>query len=759
MNKIYKFDRSQSADILVVGEKAFWLHQLWQQDIPIIEGLVIVANVYRELLTDFPDFSLPVNVDNYKTLRSTARQNRQVAREANLDLDLFLDIYHAAIEFNSSALILRPSFVLMENLTTPHFYESPVCWCQPESIAEGIKQIYANLFSANSLFYWQRQGISIDKVALAILIQPIQKAIASGIVKVDGDLIEIQSTFGLGHSIIAGEVIPDRYFLDRKERKLQDQELGKKNTTYYPNKPQFNSYLSQKLDLKCLEKSSLDDRQQAEFSLDVLQLNRLIELIETIERSSIVNYRNYTFAWTLTTEKTEADESNFYLTEFSLSPVKPKSNPIVSSINIEKTTNLTGLAASSGKVRARAYIIADFSEELLDIPANRILVVPTLSTPSLSLLKQAAGIIAETGGMTSHIAIVARELGIPAVLGVINATKILKHEEMLSLDGDNGEISLLNTTENDSYPPTTLIPPNTIKIFTPNYPIATQLLVNLSQPQSLTNHAIAWVDGVGLLRSELMLLDLFSTKPIREWVGDNEKIIFVEYLSDLICRFAKAFIPRPLFYRSLDWCFPGMGVNPFLGRRGTYNYLVDPSLFDLELEALVSCIAKGYNNINLILPFVRSLEEFNFCRRRIEQIGLTDRNTFQLWIMAEVPSVIFQLEEYVKAGVQGIAIGSNDLTQLLLGIDRDSSEISKHFNVLHPAMLKALEQLITTAKQLGIPATFITSTAVEHPQLIDLLISWGITGISVELETAEKVHRTIARAEQKIILKKAQDSS
>jgi pyruvate, water dikinase len=752
MNKIYKFDRSQSADILVVGEKAFWLHQFWQQNIPIIPGLVIIADVYRELLTDFPEFSLPVNVDNYKTLRSTARQNRQVTREAHLDLDLFLDIYNAAIEFNSPTLILRPSFVLLENLTTPHFYESQVCWCQPESIEKGIKQIYADLFSANSLFYWQRQGISIDKVGLAILIQPLSTAIASGIVKVDGESIEIQSTFGLGNSIIAGEVIPDRYLLDRNNRKLLDRELGKKITAYYPHKPPVNPSLNQ----QCLEKSCLDDRQQAEFSLDTLQLRHLIQLINSIEKSSIVGDRDYTFAWTLTTGEMETDESNFYLTEFSLNPAKPKLDSIVPSIKIEPTTKLTGLAASSGKVRARAYIIANFSEESFDIPVNRILVVPNLSTPSLSLLKQAAGIIAETGGMTSHIAIVAREIGIPAVLGVINATKILKHEEMLSLDGDNGEIRLLKTTENENTSPTIPTPPNTIKTFIPTHPIATQLLVNLSQPQSLTNPTIAWVDGVGVLRSELMLLDLFSTKPMREWVGDSEKIIFVEYLSDLICRFAKAFTPRPLFYRSLDWCFPGMGVNPFLGRRGTYNYLIDPSLFDLELEALVSAISRGYHNINLILPFVRSLEEFNFCRRRIEQIGLSDRNSFQLWMMAEVPSVIFQLEEYVKAGVQGIAIGSNDLTQLLLGIDRDSSEIGKHFNILHPAMLKALEQLITTANRLGIPATFLTSTAAEHPQLIDLLIGWGITGISVELETAEKVYRAIARAEQKIILRKAQ---
>jgi pyruvate, water dikinase len=758
MEKIYKFDRSQSADILAVGEKAFWLQKLWQQNIPTISGFVLTSSIYRELLTDFPEFYHPVNIDNYKILQSTARQSRQVTFDAHLDADLFAEIYREAIEFHFPILILRPSFVPLENLTTPHFYDSQICWCQQKSIESGIKQIYADLFSAKSLFYWQRQGISIDRVGLAILIQPLQTAIVSGTVKVERNTIELQATFGWGHSIMAGEVIPDRYLLARNSNQLQEKILGKKITAYYPNKSAKQS----KTNDRCLQKISLDDRQQTEFALNSQQYDRLIEQIESIEKLDLIGDRNYTFAWTLATED-ETTASNFYLTEFFLEDdrVKQKydrpSVIIQPDINADIANNLTGLAVSSGKVRSKAHIIAIIPEESCDIPKNCILVVPNLSTPSLPLLKQAVGVIAETGGMTSHIAIVARELGIPAVLGVTDATKILPQGEMLSLDGDNGEIRILNATEteNDNTPLNSPTPPINTKPFATNYPIATQLYVNLSQPQSSLHPTIAWVDGLGVLRSELMLLDLFSTKPVREWVNESEKNVFIEYLRDSICHFAKTFMPRPIFYRSLDWCFPGMGINPFLGRRGTYNYLIDPALFDLELQALIKAIDRGYHNINLILPFVRSIEEFNFCRRRIEQIGLRDRQSFQLWIMAEVPSVIFQLEEYVKAGVQGIAIGSNDLTQLLLGIDRESSDIGKHFNILHPAMLKALEQLITTANNLNIPATFLASNATEDPHLITLLIEWGINAISVELDAAERTYRTIARAEQKIILNRA----
>ena len=166
----------------------------------------------------------------------------------------------------------------------------------------------------------------------------------------------------------------------------------------------------------------------------------------------------------------------------------------------------------------------------------------------------------------------------------------------------------------------------------------------------------------------------------------------------------------------------------------------------------------GYTNIHLLLPFVRTVEEFTFCRRRVEQAGLTNVAQFQLWIMAEVPSILFLLPEFVKAGVQGISIGTNDLTQLLLGVDRDEGELAAAFDERHPVVMQAIAQIIEMARSAQIPCSICGQASVRYPELIDSLVRWGITSISVEPEAVEQTYTAIARAEQRLLLEAARNS-
>jgi pyruvate,water dikinase len=156
-----------------------------------------------------------------------------------------------------------------------------------------------------------------------------------------------------------------------------------------------------------------------------------------------------------------------------------------------------------------------------------------------------------------------------------------------------------------------------------------------------------------------------------------------------------------------------------------------------------------------MLPFVRTVEEFTFCRRRVEQTGLTDNPHFQLWIMAEVPSVLFLLPDYVKAGVQGISIGTNDLTQLLLAVDRDRGDLGAGLDGRHPVVKGALKQLIEMAKTAGIPCSICGQAPAQYPELIELLVAWGITSISVDVNDVTLTHSAIARAEQRLLLEAA----
>jgi pyruvate, water dikinase len=268
---------------------------------------------------------------------------------------------------------------------------------------------------------------------------------------------------------------------------------------------------------------------------------------------------------------------------------------------------------------------------------------------------------------------------------------------------------------------------------------------------------------VGLLRSELMAVEILAGEHPHTWLAQGRLEQLLKLWVEQILKFARAFAPQPVFYRSLDLRSHEQPPHhleehsqlPMLGLRGTFSYLQNPDLFDLELAAIATVQQSGYSNLRLLLPFVRTVEEFVFCRNRVWQAGLNRVSGFQLWIMAEVPSVLFLLPEYVKAGVQGISIGTNDLTQLLLGVDRDQGQLAAAFDELHPAVMSAIARLIRMSREAGIPCSLCGQAPALYPEMIDQLVEWGISSISVEPEAVERTIRAIARAEQRLILEAA----
>jgi pyruvate,water dikinase len=347
--------------------------------------------------------------------------------------------------------------------------------------------------------------------------------------------------------------------------------------------------------------------------------------------------------------------------------------------------------------------------------------------------------------MTSHGAILARELGIPAVVGVTGVTRVLKSGEMIQLDGTKGMVSKAEKAiEVRQALPMTPIDPD---------PVGTRLMVNISQVTSIDRALSLPVDGIGLLRSEWMIGDLLSTRSLAEWLDSEYKSQFVEELARLLSAFATAFAPRPVFYRSFDGGIGRDGSD----RRGTLGYTLEPTLFDLELEALRRVQMTTVGNIHLILPFVRGVGEFNWCRDRAIAAGLMQVPSFQLWMMVEVPSVLLQLPEYVRTGVQGIAIGTNDLTRLLLGIDRERPPIASGLDGRHPALGLALRQILRTARELQIPCSVCGMAIVENPALIDDLVRWGVTTLSVDPEAVLSTREAIVRAEKRLLLETARE--
>nr|WP_255513446.1 putative PEP-binding protein [Tychonema sp. LEGE 07203] len=278
-------------------------------------------------------------------------------------------------------------------------------------------------------------------------------------------------------------------------------------------------------------------------------------------------------------------------------------------------------------------------------------------------------------------------------------------------------------------------------------PTATRLLVNVSQTSSIERLKNLPIDGIGLLRSELMALEALDCQNPKVLLQNGRQSEFVSRMADCLSLFAAAVSPRPIFYRSLDLRESG-AIDSF-------SCTFEPELFDWEVCVLQKVCEWGHTNVNLILPFVRSVDEFVYCRERVEKNWKNRPAQFQIWMMAEVPSVLFLLPDYVKAGVQGISIGTNDLTQFLLGIHRNSEQLAGGFSGRDRAVMKAIEQLIQQAKAAGIPCSICGDATALYPEIVESLVRWGISSISVNVDAAEQTCWAIARAEKRLLLEAA----
>ena len=814
MNKLYWLNEIKPSHRNQVGDKAVNLSQIVQHGYPAIPGFVVSADILHEylenklenktasqtLVAELADSSLHLDVDNWRQLQQVALRLRQEIMSSSLPSGLHAQIYEAVKTWESPSTVFRPSVALpnarnnTENISG--LYECVFCLREEEEITLALKRVWSQLFSAKSLLYWQKTGVDLRSINLAVLVQPINNVIASGSLQANPSRWEIQATWGLGVAINWGEVQPDVYYLEPKTGALSEQHLGNKILAYRCENAAINESLQQgqtsvltleKTEKTCLQVSLVEEVQQQQYVLSEHNLQQISELAHQLVFKL---GKDYLVNWTFIQE---ANSPKLYLTKVS-KPVSILSNTLSNNFSVK------GIGVATGQVSANAVVIRSEHRIIEQLPKGSILVASQITPDWLPVLQQVSGIVTEKGGLTSHAAIIARELGIPAVVGIKNITALIKNGDRLLIDGDSGEVnrltlnggkehindvigedkeekhsssesSVMDVSSQDaaSINPATWVSSSPPSIPQPstNLPMtSTRLMVNLSQPMMIDKALCSPVDGVGLLRSELMVLSILNRENPYTWIRNGRHEQLLDLWTKRILEFVRTFSPKPVYYRSLDWRtheLPSLhhhGVEEakpetVLGQRGTFSYTVNSEVFDMELTALKSVQQSGYHNIRLILPFVRTVEEFSFCRRKVEQAGLTDIKEFELWIMAEVPSVLFLLPEYVKAGVQGISIGTNDLTQLLLGVDRDQAILGKRFDERHPVVMGAVSRLIDMAQEAGIPCSICGQAPALYPEIIEKLVQWGITSISVEPEALERTYQAIYRAEQGLLLQAA----
>lgn len=290
----------------------------------------------------------------------------------------------------------------------------------------------------------------------------------------------------------------------------------------------------------------------------------------------------------------------------------------------------------------------------------------------------------------------------------------------------------------------------------------TKIFLNLGFPELAAKYAALPCAGVGLMRAEFLALSI-GTHP-RKLLAEGGEEQFVDFFAEKIEQVARAFFPRPVIYRSLDLKtneyanlaggsdFEEKEENPMLGHRGCARYLADPDSFRLELRALRLARGRGLPNIKLMLPFVRFPEELAQCREWVNAAGLLEEPDFELWMMAEVPSTVLLIDEFLPY-VQGVSVGSNDLTQLILGLDRDNCRFSGKFDERNPAVLAAMERIARAARARNLPVSICGNAPSLYPELIEPLLRFGFTSISVAAEAFERTVAAVQKAEQKISAK------
>ena len=422
----------------------------------------------------------------------------------------------------------------------------------------------------------------------------------------------------------------------------------------------------------------------------------------------------------------------------------------------QKDVLLQGAPASPVIGTGKVVIVRNV-KELSKVQNGDVLVTEMTNPDFVPAMRRASAIVTDRGGRTSHAAIVSRELGIACVVGTLKATKILKEGMVVTVDGAKGIVykgQKLKQSQDKSTNPD--------KSNNKITKTATHLYVNLAEPDLASKIAAKNVDGVGLLRAEFILAQI-GTHP-KKFIAEKKEDEFIHELSKNLNTFCRAFGKRPVIYRATDLksneyknlkggeLYEPVESNPMLGYRGAFRYIKDPDVFKLELAA-INKTRKEHKNLHLMIPFVRSPKELQTVREIVESQGLFKDPTFKFYMMVEIPTNVLALEEFIKVGIDGVSIGSNDLTMLILGTDRDNEEVAGEFSELDPSVLWALKKTIQTASAHKIASSICGQGPSVYPQLTQMLVAWGITSISVNPDVIDATRKNIYEAEKKLLNK------
>lgn len=785
MNKksLVWFDEVGKDDVGLVGGKGANLGEMTRAHFPIPYGFVVTSKAYfdfiekSKLQPKIKSLLSIINYDNPSELQQASEHIKKLIIDSQIPSHLMDEIstFYGELVGHEEKYIHKQSgafSVGLKKLT--QIYDDPIVAVRSSATAEDlpnasfagqqetylnvrgdshviqkVRECWASLFTPRAIYYRHQQGFDHFRVGLAAVIQRMVQSEKSGIafsidpVTNDKSKIVIEAIFGLGEYIVGGKVTPDHYEVEKRSFLLIKKEIKQQKIAL---KKFGNGNKEFSLSKNEAGKQKISDEEIISVAMLVKEIEQHYFFPQDIEwaiekgRTYIVQSRPIT---TIKQVKSAGVRTNRLDGKSSGSTDFAESRlPI-----------LTGSPASPGVGVGPANVI--FSPKEIDkIKHGDILVAPQTNPDYVPAMKKAAGIVTEKGGRTSHAAIVSRELGIPAVVGAERATKVVRSGEIITVNGASGEVFkgkvLQKTAPQEKlhhFPAKTL----------------THVYVNLAEPEQAQKISKMHVDGVGLLRAEFIIAQI--GKHPKEYIKEKKEYLFVNKLAKDLITFAKAFSPRPVIYRATDFKtneyrnliggihYEPKEENPMLGFRGAYRYIANPDVFHLELAAIRKIYEMGYTNLQLMIPFVRVPWELIKIKELVNESGINQFPGFKLLIMVEVPACALHLEEFIKIGIDGVSIGTNDLTMMLLGVDRDNQEVSDIYDERHPVVVDVLTHIVETGVKHGVTVSICGQAASDYPDLVDKLVRLGITSVSVNPDAVDRTRELIYNIEKKLYSK------
>ncbi len=420
----------------------------------------------------------------------------------------------------------------------------------------------------------------------------------------------------------------------------------------------------------------------------------------------------------------------------------------------------TGLGASPGTNTGIARVL-DGHGDVDRVDEGDVIVTEMTMPEMVPAMKRAAGIVTDEGGITSHAAIVSRELGVPAVVGSGNATSAIENGEYIAVDGERGRITpATESAETTTETETTTTPER------PSAPATTStgVKVNVSIPEAAERAAATGADGVGLLRCEHIILGMQKTP--RKYVNDHGEEAFVEAMAEEVIKVADPFYPRPVQARTLDAPTDELAEleggseephehNPMLGWRGVRRSLDEPELTKLELRAFKRVYEQGYDNLRVMFPLPNDPSDVAEARELMREVGISPDD--RTWgAMIETPASVRQIDAIIETGIDFVALGTNDLVQYILAVDRNNGQVADRFDELHPSVLDAVSEVIEACNEHGVETT-ITGQAGSKPEMARFLVQEGISSVSANIDAVDTVREVIDRAEREMLLEFARE--